>query len=218
MLKKILATTALSALLVSPALAQDTTDPDAIDPPAMEETTPEQGTDPLLDSEPMDDPLDDPADPLEAPEDPLGAPETEAPETDMPDMPEATDPGADVGGATVMADDVIGADLVDFEGNSIATVDDVVMDTTGEIESVLVDVGGFLGFGARTVAIPLADITIDTDADGDTVLRTALSSDDLENLPEYEAPEDMDDPAMDGLGDPAADPATDDLGEPATEM
>lgn len=195
MLKKLLATTALSALLVTPALAQDTTDPDAtIDPPAMEETAPEQGNDPLLDSDPLDAPETDAPD-MDAPD--MDAPDTDAPEMDAPetDMPEAdpidgaADPGAAPAGDTVLADDVIGADLVDFEGNSIASVDDVVMDTEGGVESVLVDVGGFLGFGAKTVAISLDDITIDVDADGETVLRTALTAEDLENLPEYEAPE-----------------------------
>lgn len=161
MLKKILATTALSTLLAGPVLAQDTMAPDAtIDPPALDDT----------------------------------APGAELPESDVPapdafqDEPMDGAPATDAltGAETVLAEDVIGADLLDFEGNSIATVDDVVMDTQGTVEALLVDVGGFLGFGARTVAIPLSDVTVDVDADGETVLRTALTAEDLENLPEYE--------------------------------
>lgn len=178
MLKKMLATTALSALLVAPALAQDTVQPDEpIEAPAQMDDAPETTT----------------------PEtDPLGAP-MEEPEADMPEFgePEAADPapeadplqGEDTGmPATdpIFAEDVIGADLVDFDGESIATVDDAVLDASGNVEALLVDVGGFLGFGARTVAISIDDVTMETDLDGNVVLRTALTADDLENLPEYE--------------------------------
>jgi sporulation protein YlmC with PRC-barrel domain len=183
MLKKILATTALSALLAAPVLAQDAPPPDdPIDPPVMEEPAPEPGL-----------PEGDVTEPGEFPDDPVDTQPDTAP------LP-GTDAAPDT--AAVNAEDVIGAELVDFEGNSIATVDDVVIDAQGGVEAVLVNVGGFLGFGARTVVIPMSDVTVDTDIEGEIVLRTALTSEDLENMPEHqeepeEPPLDMEEPALD---------------------
>lgn len=197
MLKKLLATTALSALLIGPAFAQDTqpTD-DPIEAPAdAPDASEDPMTDPLADpaDDPMADPADDPmADPVDDPlADPADDPMTEPaddPMADPADDPMADDMDMDTtpNGDTVLADDVIGADLLGFVGEVIATVDDVVLDATGGIESILVDVGGFLGLGATTVEIPFADVTVETDEAGDTVLRSQLTSDDLEAMPEYE--------------------------------
>ena len=189
MLKKLLATTALSALLIGPAFAQDTQPTD--DPIEAPADAPDASEDPMTD--PLADPADDPmADPVDDPlADPADDPMTEPaddPMADPADDPMADDMDMDTtpNGDTVLADDVIGADLLGFVGEVIATVDDVVLDATGGIESILVDVGGFLGLGATTVEIPFADVTVETDEAGDTVLRSQLTSDDLEAMPEYE--------------------------------
>lgn len=189
MLKKLLATTALSALLIGPAFAQDTQPTD--DPIEAPADAPDASEDPMTD--PLADPADDPmADPVDDPlADPADDPMTEPaddPMADPADDPMADDMDMDTtpNGDTVLADDVIGADLLGFDGEVIATVDDVVLDATGGIESILVDVGGFLGLGATTVEIPFADVTVETDEAGDTVLRSQLTSDDLEAMPEYE--------------------------------
>ncbi|MGL4413720.1 PRC-barrel domain-containing protein [Roseinatronobacter monicus] len=189
MLKKLLATTALSALLIGPAFAQDTQPTD--DPIEAPADAPDASEDPMTDplADPADDPMADPADDPMA--DPVDDPMTEPaddPMADPADDPMADDMDMDTtpNGDTVLADDVIGADLLGFDGEVIATVDDVVLDATGGIESILVDVGGFLGLGATTVEIPFADVTVETDEAGDTVLRSQLTSDDLEAMPEYE--------------------------------
>ncbi len=189
MLKKLLATTALSALLIGPAFAQDTQPTD--DPIEAPADAPDASEDPMTDplADPADDPMADPADdPMADPvDDPLADP-ADDPMADPADDPMADDMDMDTtpNGDTVLADDVIGADLLGFDGEVIATVDDVVLDATGGIESILVDVGGFLGLGATTVEIPFADVTVETDEAGDTVLRSQLTSDDLEAMPEYE--------------------------------
>jgi sporulation protein YlmC with PRC-barrel domain len=171
MLNKFLATTALSAMLALPAYAQtaDTAE-EPMDAPAVEEgmDAPE-GDDPMADDPLADDALD---------EDPLAEEEFDTDMTEEPDMPEA--------GIELTAEEVIGADVLSFEGESIANVDDVVLTAEGDVEYILVDVGGFLGLGARTVAIPFADVTVQMDDSGNPELQTQLSEDDLENMPEYE--------------------------------
>ena len=180
MLNKFLATTALSAMLALPAYAQtaDTAE-EPMDAPAVEEgmDAPE-GDDPMADDPMADDPLADDA----LDEDPLAEEEFDTDMTEAPDAPEA---GAEAG-IELTADEVIGADVLSFEGESIANVDDVVLTAEGDVEYILVDVGGFLGLGARTVAIPFADVTVQMDDAGNPELQTQLSEDDLENMPEYE--------------------------------
>jgi hypothetical protein len=178
MLKKMFATTAIATMLTAPAFAQDTMEP--IDPPATEPgfDAPVMD-DPMIDDPMMEDPMmDDPA---------FDEPAVDAPIVDEP-VTDA-DPLAAPAGDVLIADDVVGADLVNFEDERIASVDDVVLDPEGNVEAALVDIGGFLGFGGRTVAIPAADLTLETDENGETFLRTSLTRDALDDLPEYEAPE-----------------------------
>lgn len=167
MLSKFLATTAVSALLVMPAYASSHDD-DSMEPPAAMDS----GTmEPETEGQAADDPLADTGETLATDE---AADEAAEDAMESPMM------------ADVSAEEVIGADVLSFDEETIATVDDVVMSPDGSIDYVLVDIGGFLGIGARTVAIPFADVTFQTDADGSAQVLTALSESDLENMPEYE--------------------------------
>ncbi|MCC5964138.1 MAG: PRC-barrel domain-containing protein [Rhodobacteraceae bacterium] len=169
MLNKFLATTALGAMLALPAYAQTADTPEEpTDAPAVEEgmDAPE-GDDPMADDPMADDAVEEDLD------------------TDMTEDPDAPATGAEAG-MELTADEIIGADVLSFDGGSIANVDDVVLTTEGDVEYILVDVGGFLGLGARTVAIPFADVTVQMDDAGNPELQTQLSEDDLENMPEYE--------------------------------
>lgn len=166
MLKNILASTALTALIAGPALAQmDPAQPDPLDAPA----TDSMGAD--ISNAPAEDMDDDWAD-----EQATLPEETDA---DMPTL------GAGMG-VTFAASDLLGADLVNHEGESIASVDELLIDGDGQVGMFLVDVGGFLGIGARTVAIPLSDVTMSHDEDADIVLRASLTREQLEALPEFD--------------------------------
>lgn len=73
---------------------------------------------------------------------------------------------------------------------NVGAIGDMVVTQDGDIRGVLVDVGGFLGFGARTVMIDLDDITFVADADaaddpGAFFVVANLSRDQLEALPEW---------------------------------
>lgn len=48
----------------------------------------------------------------------------------------------------------------------IGEIGDVLIDTSGSISSVVIDVGGFLGMGERDIRVELADIQIVPDTDG----------------------------------------------------
>jgi hypothetical protein len=78
---------------------------------------------------------------------------------------------------------LIGTDIVDGDGTSIGAVRDLALNGGMRLEHAIVDVGGFLGVGARTVALPLAALRLDAAGDA---LSTALTRDEIEALPEVE--------------------------------
>lgn len=56
---------------------------------------------------------------------------------------------------------------------------------TGAVSEVIIDVGGFLGLGAKPVAVPMSDLQFMRDADGDIHAVTTWTKDQLENMPEH---------------------------------
>ena len=50
---------------------------------------------------------------------------------------------------------------------------------------VIVDVGGFLGIGAKPVALSLGDLDFMRDEDGEVHAMTRLTEDQLKDLPEH---------------------------------
>lgn len=93
-----------------------------------------------------------------------------------------------LGGAEELtADRLRGADVYDSTGNRIGSVNDVVIGGDDNVESVLVNVGGFLGIGARTVSLPVDDADIRWNQRNDDVrVQVAMTRSQLEELPEHE--------------------------------
>lgn len=54
-----------------------------------------------------------------------------------------------------------------------------------EVTHVLIDAGGFLGIGSRTVAIDLAEVDMELQAEGELRLNLDMTKSDIENLPEF---------------------------------
>ena len=69
--------------------------------------------------------------------------------------------------------------------DSIGEVDDLLLDATGKVRAVLVDVGGFLGIGERTVAIDMSTLTLLTDEAGARFVTVAATRPLLESAPAY---------------------------------
>ncbi len=85
------------------------------------------------------------------------------------------------------ADRLIGADVYDAEGENIGIVDDVVLGPDDRASEVIVDVGGFLGIGAHTVALPLYDASIGWHEEDEEVrVQVSMTGETLEEMPEYE--------------------------------
>ncbi len=81
---------------------------------------------------------------------------------------------------------VIGKDLVSASGERFGRIIDVLADETGRVRAAVVDYGGFLGVGARKIAIAWPDLRFGP-GDGAAGVITDLSREKLSQAPEVKA-------------------------------
>jgi len=85
------------------------------------------------------------------------------------------------------AEALTGANVYDATDDNIGTVTDLVLDGDNAVTHVLVDVGGFLGIGSHTVALPVNEVDILWhDANEDVRVHVQMTRDQLEAMPEYQ--------------------------------
>lgn len=71
------------------------------------------------------------------------------------------------------------------EDDNIGSISSVVPEE-GAPQQVIVDVGGFLGIGAKSVALTVSELSFFQEVDGETVRAyTTMTEDELKALPEY---------------------------------
>lgn len=56
------------------------------------------------------------------------------------------------------------------------------------VSQIVIDVGGFLGIGAKPVAVPVSDLEFMRDEDGDVHAVTTWTKDQLKAMPEHKDP------------------------------
>ncbi|MDQ1900539.1 PRC-barrel domain-containing protein [Paracoccus sp. WLY502] len=175
---KLLASTALVAMLAAPAMAQTATDattaPATTDAPMTTEGT-------------------------------TAAPADATATTTMPAEGAAGEMGF---GYTAMAGDMsaetfIGKRLyaseadvdmnatfneVDENWEDIGEISDLVISQDGQVKAVLTDIGGFLGLGERTVAVSMDQLRVirDGDSEDEYFIVFTANREALENAPEFE--------------------------------
>jgi sporulation protein YlmC with PRC-barrel domain len=79
---------------------------------------------------------------------------------------------------------IIGATVQNENHETVGKVQDVYVDSVGAIKKVVVSVGGFLGMGAKNVAVNWSDIRFSRD-DESVVLTTTWTKDSLKEMPDY---------------------------------
>lgn len=77
---------------------------------------------------------------------------------------------------------LLGSDIYNDKGESIGKLDDFIVGSDANVSVAVIAVGGFLGLGARMIAVPAA--LLESNDKGQTVLPGA-SKDSLEALPEF---------------------------------
>lgn len=89
-------------------------------------------------------------------------------------------------GLNISAKDLSGMDVYGSDGKKIGDVDKVLGDSSNNIKAVTMDVGGFLGIGAREVVLPIDKLQKGTEKNR---LQVSMSKDDINNLTKWEDPD-----------------------------
>ena len=164
MRKELQIATALAALLAAPVLAQNT-------PPAAPSTGAQQ-------TAPM------PTTPHTPPPAPTAA---------APDSTGAAGELRFVKAQQVeemLSSTLLGTSVYNGENQSLGEINDILFDADGQLRTVVIGVGGFLGIAERDVAVPWKALGVSQDENQDLMLRLDVSREQLENAPEFESVED----------------------------
>jgi sporulation protein YlmC with PRC-barrel domain len=185
---KLLTSAAIVALLATPALAEDTMKQEQ---PAHTQMAPDQATPSDSTAAPMDQaaPMDKPADSM------TPAPDSSA-ATPAPDATDQTAATVAPSGQNVtfinqqdvdqwMASNLIGSTVYNSADESLGDINDVLLTENGQVEAVVIGIGGFLGIGEKNVAITFDQIQKTTDADGNPKLVLNASKEQLDQAPAF---------------------------------
>jgi sporulation protein YlmC with PRC-barrel domain len=82
--------------------------------------------------------------------------------------------------------DLIGATVKNPQGKSLGSIKELVLDPQeAKIKNAVVSVGGLLGIGSKSVAIPWNEVTLQSDGKAVVV---AMGREELQNAPEWKKP------------------------------
>ena len=128
-----------------------------------------------------------PADPAMAPADPAApaADNAMAPAAD-PAAPMAREGYEPLEVDALTAENLTDATVVGPDGEDIAEVEDLLLTQDGKIDAMLVDFGGFLGIGQKRVAVGMENLEFAANENGDLVVYTDFTREQLEAAPEYD--------------------------------
>jgi sporulation protein YlmC with PRC-barrel domain len=81
------------------------------------------------------------------------------------------------------ADELIGMNVVDVTGESVGSISDLLIGANDTVDRAIIDVGGFLGFGAKPVALELDRLTV---AEGDGEVVVDVTREELDAMPDWQ--------------------------------
>jgi hypothetical protein len=221
MIRTLLTTTAIAALLGTAVIAQDTTPANTMEAPANTMEAPADTTAP-------DNAMDAPANDMEAPANDIEAPGNEV-ETPAAPPPATTTPapaGDAVGTEVTRESFDLSQGYVVTDGDNLVTrllgspvyssgaddaeefgnINDLVFDENGNLIAAVIGVGGFLGIGEKQVAVDFGELEWTVAADNTERWVLATTREALETAPEFVWEEEEVNPAADPAMAPA-DPA-----------
>jgi hypothetical protein len=176
-MKKLLTSAALVALFAAPAFAEDPAPADQQPPAAVEPAAPAmQGETPMKPAE------SNPAQPDDSAQAPAATPEKAAPPA------AATADSQFITTQTAqqqLASAWIGKSVYNTADENLGDINDILIGATGQVDGVVLGVGGFLGMGEKNVAVPFNAVTANTDADGRVKLTVNLTKDQLDAAPDF---------------------------------
>lgn len=91
--------------------------------------------------------------------------------------------------AALTANDLQGAAVFDMSGAHVGNISDILLTDAGAVDRIIVDVGGFLGLGAKSVAIDFADLQFTHESGataGSLRAMTVITADQFSTMAEWE--------------------------------
>jgi sporulation protein YlmC with PRC-barrel domain len=85
-------------------------------------------------------------------------------------------------GPQVLAAELMNVSVIDAEGNDIGDIEDLIVDPEGGVDGVVVSVGGFLGVGAKDVAVRWSAVEHSPE---EQEVKLDVSRADLEAAPDF---------------------------------
>lgn len=107
--------------------------------------------------------------------------------TDKSSAQHQTSQGATGGAAGLLSsDDIVGSQVRDANGESLGSVNDLMVRSDGKIDAAIVQLGGVFGVGGRQVKVPWNSLKVQREAgDRDEIFVTA-SRQSLESAPAFD--------------------------------
>jgi len=166
MTNKIVTLTAIAALSLAPTLAMaQSSAPDTTTPPAASPAAPA--------SEMPNSPSTTPTE----------MPNTTATNTVVPATPKFVSAQAS---GQWLGSDLIGTEVVTSTDEKLGSISDVVLERDGSVIAAVIDVGGFLGIGAKPVAVSFDSLTATPTENGEKIV-VALTKEELNTAPEFKS-------------------------------
>lgn len=113
--------------------------------------------------------------------------------TEAPTTPDADSTGAidkstltEVQMTDITANDLNGTTVYGADDAQVGEIGDVVLTPDGQVDAVIVDVGGFLGVGSKPVAVGMDTFKVMADKDGKKYLYTEFTKEQFEAHPAYD--------------------------------
>jgi sporulation protein YlmC with PRC-barrel domain len=85
-----------------------------------------------------------------------------------------------------LGSDLMGTEVVTANDEKLGSISDVIVEREGEIIAVVIDVGGFLGIGAKPVAVSFDSLTATPTDDGEKVV-VSMTKEELNAAPEFKS-------------------------------
>ena len=88
-----------------------------------------------------------------------------------------------------LASQFVGQAVINQAGQNIGDINDLLFDKTGRISTAVIGVGGFLGMGEKSVAIPFGSLSFTADGTGKRVVTIPYSKEQLQAAPSFQPTE-----------------------------
>jgi len=92
---------------------------------------------------------------------------------------------APMAASELSVEDLLGTKVLGPDEATIGSVGDIAMSDGGQVDAIIVDVGGFLGIGAKPVAVAMDNLQFMRDPAGRPTLTTLFTREQLSGAPEY---------------------------------